>query len=590
MSGIAGIFNFGATVDRDALVRFTDALAHRGPDGRGVMYDGKLGLGHRRLAVFDRTRHGHCPMPYEDSQPVSGKRSLRDRIAAFAGVNSEEAALTPFRYWLTFDGEIYNFPELRRELGAMGYRFRSETDAEVVLAAYAQWGESCLFRFNGSWAFALWDRQERTLFLARDRFGERPLYYTHSPTRLAFASEMKAFLSLDGFRPALKEELVPSLLVNPAAHEGTTDETLLIGLRRLPSGHSARVTGEGALHVRRWWDTREHLPKIGSRYEDHVARCRQLFQESVRLRLRSDVRTGIRQDGSFADSAIAGAAAGLKKTGADLSRVRDKSPQLFVPNPASGFEDGKSPAGTTPQGRVQVITFDPEAVSREVVDAAWSAEVIGPAPATPSWCFYRELRGAGGVISLESHGAEELLGGHPRHLDCFTARINSQLADEFHATRLPALLRERDGCSLAHGVVARSPFLDWELVAFAQTLPASSKFGGGYTQRVLRDAMKDILPEQVLKQRTRARFDSPLAGRFKGRLAPLLRQLVNHPRCLESRHWDGAALRKSVLEKSEAGSWTAQDEAEIAAVWTRLSLVLWQLLFVDGVKPEGVLR
>ncbi|MBC7369199.1 MAG: hypothetical protein H7343_20725, partial [Undibacterium sp.] len=213
MCGIAGLFNFtAAPVVRRELAHFTDSLAHRGPDGRGLLLDGPLGLGHRRLSILDLSRRGRCPMPFEDSVPVATGARLRGKIAALTADGCEDAALTPYRYWLTFNGEIYNFIELRRELTAMGHRFRNDTDSEVILAAYAQWGEACLHRFNGMWAFALWDRRERTLVLARDRFGVKPLYYALTPTRLAFASEMKAFLSLPNFSPALNHDLVPAYL------------------------------------------------------------------------------------------------------------------------------------------------------------------------------------------------------------------------------------------------------------------------------------------------------------------------------------------------------------------------------------------
>ena len=163
MCGIAGIWNLsGKPVSRRMLAAFTGSVKHRGPDGEGFYLDEKaaLGLGHRRLAILDLSERGAQPMSYGDG-----------------------------RYWITHNGEIYNFLELREQLENQGYRFRTETDTEVIAAAYDCWGPDCLLRFNGMWAFALWDKQERILFLARDRFGVKPLYYLSEPGRVAFASE-----------------------------------------------------------------------------------------------------------------------------------------------------------------------------------------------------------------------------------------------------------------------------------------------------------------------------------------------------------------------------------------------------------------
>src|SRR5919199_6560634 len=211
MCGIVGILNFQQPINPVELDRFTDSLSHRGPDGRGTFIDGNLGLGHRRLAILDLSEAGKNPMPY-------------------GGENGK-------RYWITYNGEVYNFLELRHELKDLGHRFKSETDTEVVVAAYAQWGEDCLLRFNGMWAFAIWDTVERKLFLARDRFGIKPLYYLQGASRFAFASELKAFLALDNFSVALNEEIIPQIIQSNQAYEGTTDSTIMKNVLRLPGGH-----------------------------------------------------------------------------------------------------------------------------------------------------------------------------------------------------------------------------------------------------------------------------------------------------------------------------------------------------------------
>ena len=161
MCGIAGIWRFdNRRVASAELVRFTDTLAHRGPDGRGIHIDeeANIGLGHRRLAILDTSETGKQPMSYANG-----------------------------RYWISYNGEIYNFLEIRDQLQQQGYRFTTQSDTEVILAAYDHWGEKCQIHFNGMWAFALWDARDRSLFLSRDRFGVKPLHYYPAPALFAFA-------------------------------------------------------------------------------------------------------------------------------------------------------------------------------------------------------------------------------------------------------------------------------------------------------------------------------------------------------------------------------------------------------------------
>lgn len=585
MCGIAGLFETHRPVNRLELGRFTDSLAHRGPDGRGLLLDGTLGLGHRRLAILDLSRRGRCPMPYEDSQPVAFGPKLLGKLATLGADGCEEAALTPYRYWLTFNGEIYNFLELRRELAAMGYRFRTETDTEVVLAAYAQWGENCLRRFNGMWAFALWDRKERTLFLARDRFGIKPLYYSQTPERFAFASEMKAFLALEDFRPAMNQSLVPAFLESSYATEGAGAETLLSGVQRLPAGHTLRISAGQPAQVRRWWETRDHFPAVPARYEDQVTQFREILLDAVRIRLRSDVPVGTCLSGGVDSSAVASLMAHLHRSGStDLTRSPTDWQRTFIADFPDTVLNERAYADEIVRhtgAKPCYWRFDQQEAVQHVLDSVWSMEDVYGGLATPVWCLYRELRRAGVTVSLDGHGADELLGGYAWYLDWPMPQANANLYRDFHSTLLPAILRNFDRCSMAHGVEVRMPFMDWRLVTFAHALPAESKFGGGYTKRVLRDAMQGLMPDRVRQRRFKIGFNSPMVEWYNGGLAPLITALVNHPLWLESPHWNGPELRKTVLAKTAARAWTMDDWAETLNLWTKFNLVLWQLLFVE---------
>ena len=210
MCGIAGIVHLdGRPVSPAVLQRMTDSIAHRGPDGDGQWIEGGIGLGHRRLSIIDLSPAGHQPMVSADH-----------------------------RYVLTYNGEVYNFRELRAELQASGYWFRSRTDSEVVLCALAEWGAQALQRFNGMFALALWDRRERSLLLARDRYGIKPLYYHEDTEMFIFASEIKPILAAN-----VKKSLCLGALDEYFTFQNIyTDRTLFEGIRALPAGSYAEVT------------------------------------------------------------------------------------------------------------------------------------------------------------------------------------------------------------------------------------------------------------------------------------------------------------------------------------------------------------
>ena len=224
MCGIAGLINLRReAISPVILQKMTDAIAHRGPDGEGHWIEGNVGIGHRRLAIIDLSPAGHQPMISADH-----------------------------RYVLSYNGEIYNFRELRAELQAAGYWFRSKTDSEVVLHALANWGADALLKFNGMFALALWDRKEKTLLLARDRYGIKPLYYARQGDTFAFGSEQKAITAQPEFKRKLNE---PALLEYFTFQNIFTDQVLLKDIQILKAGHYATLnTQSSAFSTQQYWD------------------------------------------------------------------------------------------------------------------------------------------------------------------------------------------------------------------------------------------------------------------------------------------------------------------------------------------------
>jgi asparagine synthase (glutamine-hydrolysing) len=387
MCGIAGVWNFdGRSVGLPVIDRFTDALVHRGPDGRGTWRDdtGTVALGHRRLAILDLSTSGEQPMSYANG-----------------------------RLWITFNGEIYNFLELRQELEARGHHFRSDSDTEVILAAYLEWGPEMLGRFNGMWALGIFDVRERTLFLARDRFGIKPLLYLKTAARIAFASELKAFGQLDGHSPSVDADSAAVFLHTGFGLEGT-HRTMLSGVERVPAGHYA-VIREGRITLVRWWNTLDHLMSAPSGFDEQAAAFRDLFDDSVRLRMRSDVSIGTCLSGGFDSSAVVCTLAELGSKGHGRRQASDWH-RSFVATFPGAANDERDKAELvirfTGLQSYWLPISDSDALS-ELDQVLFDFDDVYLALPTAPWMIYRELRRAGVFVSLDGHGGDELMAGYP---------------------------------------------------------------------------------------------------------------------------------------------------------------------------------
>ncbi|MGQ0810066.1 MAG: asparagine synthase (glutamine-hydrolyzing), partial [Nitrospiraceae bacterium] len=279
MCGIAGLVNLNGNPAESVLLRrMTDAIAHRGPDGEGIFTEGCLGLGHRRLAIIDLSPAGRQPMQTSDG-----------------------------RFVLAYNGEVYNFQELRAELQAMGYQFRSRADSEVVLYAWAAWGPKALDRLNGMFAFAIWDRHEQELVLARDRYGIKPLYYAELPRMFLFGSEVKAMLA----HPAMRVELDPEALLEYMTFQSFfTDRNLFKGVRLLPAGCWLKLDPErGYPVVERFWDFDFREPDNPASEAEYIEELDRLFRQAVSRQLVSDVPVATYLSGGMDSGSITAIAA-----------------------------------------------------------------------------------------------------------------------------------------------------------------------------------------------------------------------------------------------------------------------------------------
>lgn len=279
MCGVTGIFNLGGqSVSPSVLKKMTDAIAHRGPDGEGFYNDGFIGLGHRRLAIIDLSSAGQQPMESSNGQAV-----------------------------LSYNGEIYNFRELRTELEVLGHKFFSRTDSEVVLNAWVEWGQDCVVKFNGMFAFAIWDKREQSLYLVRDRYGIKPLYYAQWGDIFLFASEQKAILE----HPVSKRELDKKALLEYFTFQNIfTDRTLLENIKLLPSATIGKISKvSGSLDLGTYWDYCFREPDNPLDPREYREELDRLMQQAVKRQLVADVELGTYLSGGMDSGTLTALAA-----------------------------------------------------------------------------------------------------------------------------------------------------------------------------------------------------------------------------------------------------------------------------------------
>jgi asparagine synthase (glutamine-hydrolysing) len=430
MCGITGIWNFNRSpvAESDILI-FNNSLTHRGPDGSGVWRDDLNGLvlAHRRLAILDLTEAG--------AQPMEGSSG---------------------RYIITYNGEIYNFIELRASLIELGYVFKTETDTEVILAAYDQWGEGMMHHLNGMWALAIWDNLNKTLFIARDRFGIKPLHYYLSAKQFCFASELKSFRSLAEFTPELDLETAQVLVADPFRVEGTR-RTLIKSVHRLQGGHCATVYPNGEISIRRWWHTLDHLIEPPATFEEQVEQYNALFRDSVRLRMRSDVPLGTCLSGGFDSTAVLCTMREIGSNSLD-KRVATDWQHAFIASFPNALNDERKEAEqvlayTKIKGTILDITE--KDATQEIEKILFDFDDVYISLPSAPWLLYREMRRCGVVVSLDGHGADELMGGY-KHADfLYLHNAPSLLLSPFKNIRILREMHAHLGLSKAEGRLAQ---------------------------------------------------------------------------------------------------------------------------------------
>jgi asparagine synthase (glutamine-hydrolysing) len=569
MCGIAGIFSYKNTLSNASIKLMTEMLRYRGPDDEGYLaadtnskevfglvgseskakgnnieaFHGPANLyfGHRRLSILDLSPLGHQPMS-----------------------NSNKTS------WIVHNGEIYNYRELREELTNLGYSFISNTDTEVILASYREWGQDCVNRFNGMWAFAIYDKNREVLFCSRDRFGIKPFYYAEINGLFAFASEIKQFSALEGWRARLNKQRAYDFLAGGISDH--TQETLFAGVYQLRGGHNLIYDlRRNKYEVRQWYRLEDKIENQRLDFNEVRERFFSLFQDSVSIRLRSDVKVGSCLSGGLDSSSIVCMLNSLLKD-KDLNHFQEVVSSCFE---IKKYDEQDYIDEVVRQTGVASHRVYPryEELFPELDKIAWHQdEPFISTSIFAQWNVFRAARENGITVMLDGQGADELLAGYPgfykaffllllRQLNLFSflrellsfKRIHNyscgnlfrQVREDVLGSRnplqwlnsdsdvearpfwinsdsirslslsqlvysnLPMLLHFEDRDSMAFSVEARLPFLDYRLVEFVLGLPDEYKINHGRTKYILRESLSKVLPDKISRRYDKIGFITP---------------------------------------------------------------------------------
>ncbi len=395
MCGIFGVV--GKRIDADFANKCVDLMTHRGPDGRGLWQEDDVTLGHRRLAILDLSENGSQPMVYND------------------------------RYVITYNGEIFNYVEIRDELRKNGFTFKTESDTEVVLAAYIMWDNECLSKFNGMFAFCIYDRKEKTCFIARDRFGVKPLFYIRlSEGQYAFASEMKAIIPLME-NPRINYGILKDTSFDNINTIETADYSLVYGIEKIHAGQFA-IIKDGMIRIEKWWDLIDNLMDVPSNYDEQVEMFRELFLDACKIRMRSDVQIGTALSGGLDSSCTISAMAQVAKTGKMEFENPNFQHAYIASFPGTLFDEKQYAQMVTKHLGIQetVLNIDPTKYWDSIGDYLYLFEEVYHTSPIPMMEIYRSERNDGTIVTLDGHGADELFGGYG--FDVYKALYNKGLS------------------------------------------------------------------------------------------------------------------------------------------------------------------
>jgi asparagine synthase (glutamine-hydrolysing) len=601
MCGINGILVKDTKPDLlNDLKAMNDILIHRGPDGEGCFIADRVAFGHRRLSIIDLSGNAKQPMHFLD------------------------------RYVITYNGEIFNYIELRDELIGKGYRFNTLSDTEVVMAAYDMWGAECLKRFNGMWAFVIFDRKLDKVFIGRDRFGIKPLYYYRDNSKFIFSSEIKAILAHKDITATANEEYC--VLFAESGSREWIEETAFLNIYRFLQAHYIECNLSDlfgkSLTFRQYWSLETNLSREKFTYQkslEYAAKYHALIKDSVRLRLRADVKVGSALSGGIDSSTIVKM---VNECLLDQNNHYDN--QLTFSSIYTSSADVKycdeSEHIKTLSDFLNVRSFVTEPPFDEITDTyskiSYHMDTPHEGSLLSAWYVYKLAAQNGVKVTLDGQGADEQLGGYWSYAKLFVADASNPFKGYFQMSGNPGIrpyinqgliigimrkslsksrlellfdkyslnkiylksLNEKlvtdtleslthhlhfgDRLSMAHSVESRVPFLDYRFVEFAASVPACFKIHDGWTKHIARVAMLNLLPDNILWRRDKLGFPVPEDYWFRG---PLKSWIMNE-------------IRSSEFLKKLGLSDVPFDSVHISRLVRLLSLATWHKTFINRVR------
>ncbi|WP_201523459.1 asparagine synthase (glutamine-hydrolyzing) [Aliarcobacter butzleri] len=544
MCGISGIINKNSSrVEQKEIQEINDLISHRGPDDEGFYFEKNFAFGHRRLSILDLSSYGHQPMYYLD------------------------------KYTITYNGEVYNYLEIKEELLKDGYEFHSHTDTEVILASYDKWGENCVNKFNGMWAFAIYDKEKGIIFCSRDRFGVKPFYYTEVKGKFVFGSEIKQLLEFYDNRYVNKRVLMDYLVIG---YENHTSETFFENIYMLEQSHNLVYDLQtNNFEIKRYYDLKKGEIRFDENSSIEVYKVK--LTDAIVLRLRSDVKVGTCLSGGLDSSSIATIASNIYNT-----KANDRFTAIHAKSSQKNSDESFFAKEVADNCNLDLNIIEPaqDEFINSIDEVIYTQEEPFGGPSIFMQYFVmKKSKEIGCTVLLDGQGGDETLVGYERYYPAYLMSLtffdfmkgffysskNSKLTkkellayfiyftkskirikrlknknkfikkeyfdlvsfdileknaksylnlfelqyEEIFHTQMPHLLRYEDKNSMRHSIEARLPFIDFRVVETALSINNKYKVKDGWTKYILRKTVDKILPKNVVWRKNKFGFEAP---------------------------------------------------------------------------------
>lgn len=585
MCGIVGVL--GNIPSKNKIKKARDVLEHRGPDNAGLYYDKQenIALAHRRLSIIDLSSAGIQPFFSNDK-----------------------------RYIIIYNGEIYNYLELKNELADF-YNFKTKTDTEVLLAAYIKWGYKCLDKLNGMFAFAIWDKEKKELFCARDRLGIKPLFYTTIRKTFIFASEIKALLALGAKKEPNENIIFDYLYYGFYDH---SDETFFKGIKRFPQAHYM-ILKDNQIKIKKYWDLTDNGNKKLQLSKKQVQKkFKELLADSIKLRFRSDVPVGVNLSSGLDSNSLlhyAYKAVGTKEISsfsicteskeydecALINNYLDNEQKklwhrsFLTPNEVFPLAIQMNKIQDQPFGGVPTIAYAKLNEKAKEKEVTVLLEGQGLDELLAGYKYYeieykKDLGQKSNDDSIgRSQDATKLIGSEIMDKSFIKSKkrklsfkapfsshlLNAQYRDIMY-TKIPRVLRFNDHISMAYSRELRLPFLDHRIVEFCFHLPSKYKINSGVQKSLMREIMKDYLPDIVNKKPKKA-FTAVQVEWFKNHNKNEILAILNSSSFRKRKYWDYKKLMQAI------GHFFEGKIDNSFFIWQCINLEMWLKKYIDHI-------